>query len=194
MSRKKISKNKAKKTIKKPKNQIKAISSILSMEKELKSIPAKLTAQLSKEAAKLKKQESRIQTSLKKLENQKRVANNKQNSLTLKAQNARSGTAKKQLVAINKIIQKLEKNITQLVSELSHTQNQLSLTTEKQYQILSISKEIAQLDKKSKIKSTQVATKSSKKASSQIEPLQPKAENLNELLDSSFQPAEEIVS
>lgn len=193
MSRKKISKNKAKKTIKKAKNQIKTTSSILSMEKELKSIPAKLIAQLQKESARLKKQESRTQSGLKKLENKKRVATNKQNALNLKAQDSRSTTIKKKLVAITKITHKIEKNISQLTSELSFIQNQLHLTTEKQAQIVSISQEIAQLDKKTKIKSTKVATKSSKKAPAKIEPLQPQTENMNELLDSSLQP-EEVVS
>lgn len=192
MSRKKISKTKAKKTTNKAKNQ-KKTSSILSMEKELRSLPAKLIKQLRKESARLKKAESTTQSSLKKMQAQKKVITNKQNTLSAKLKDKRSTTVKNQLFALKKNSAKTDRNIAQLTAELTTTKNQSSVISQKQAEILYISKEIAQLDKKTKTKPAKPTIKSSKKTRTQAVPLEPQypTEKVEEFIDSSLhEPAE----
>jgi hypothetical protein len=195
MTRNNVTKVKAKKTINKTKTHKKAktSSSIQSMEKEFKNMPAKLIQQLRKEATVLKKQESNINLSLKKMQKQKKLIANQQAILLAKAQGKKSESIKKQLLTIKKNNDKLNHSMTKLTSDLEKIENQLTIVSEKQAQFTYISKEVAQLDKRTKSKSP---TKLHKKLKPNVQPLDPQdtKQPIQELIDSAIPQTTEMES
>jgi hypothetical protein len=198
MSRRNVSKVKVKKTINKTKKQKKAKTSspIQSMEKEFKNMPAKLIQQLRKEAVILKKQESNINLSLKKIQKQKKSVTNQQTLLLAKSQGKQSGSIKKQLLVIKRNDDKINQSMTKLTSELERIQNHLSIASEKQAQFIYISKEIAQLDKRAKLKLPKASTQSRKKLKPEVKPLAPRdtMQPIQEFIDSTLPQTTEMES
>jgi hypothetical protein len=191
MSGKKLAKAKSQKNKNTMKKKTKSNTSTQLLEKEFRSMPALLIQQLRKESAALKKQESSLRASLKKTQQQKTVADNKHTSLVAKYAEKQSATLKKQLNASKKINDKLNQNLKQLTSGLAKIQIQLSNTSDKQAQFLLISKEIAQLGKKTKAAIT--INKPAKRSKPRIEPLNPQDTNqqIQQMIESALsQPTE----
>lgn len=189
MSRSNVSKVKAK-------NQKKAktSSSIQMMEKEFKNMPEKLIQQLRKDTLSLKKQELDLNLSLKKMQKQKKLMDSQQASLVAKSQEKTSKSIKKQLLAVKKNAIKLNKSLTTVTSDILKIQNQLSIASAKQAQFLYIKKEIAQLDKRAKTKSSTSPINSRKKLKPEMEPLQDTTQPIQELIDSTLSQIVDIES
>jgi hypothetical protein len=209
MARNNTAKVKAKKTINKSQKQKKATkmsSSIHSMEKEFKNMPAKLIKRLRKDTAALKKQESTLNVSLKKTQKKRQLIADQQADLFAKAQERPNASIKKRLLAAQKKNDKINKNMTKLTSDLEKIQNQLSILSRKQAQFTYIGKEITQLDKKEitqldkevEVKPSKSTIKSRKKLNPDmdIHPLTPQdtTQPVQELIDSNLPETLEIES
>ncbi len=146
MSRKKMKpvvKSKAKKTASKRPTKNVGMVSTSAMEKEFKSMPAKLAAQYRKEALTAKLQEKKLSADLKKAQVLNKAILVKQTKTGTKA----TPTAKKQLATIKKTLSKSNSSITQLSTQIGKVKKTIAALAQKQVKFSTIGKELAKLNK-----------------------------------------------